>query len=131
MLTGRPEAAIPRIEKALRLNPNDPVAANRYWGLGACHLLLGQTDRALELMIRARAENPRLWYVHLDLAAALGLTGDVEASRAALTKAFELKPEMHSLRRLRAHLAGGNARFWMLYEKTGAVGLRRVGTPEI
>jgi tetratricopeptide (TPR) repeat protein len=130
MLTGRPEAAIPPIDRAIRLNPNDPVAANRYWGLGVCHLLLGQTDRALELMIRARAENPRLWYVHLDLAAALGLTGAVDAARAALAEAIELKPEVSSLRWLRAHPAGGNARYWALYEKSGAAGLRRVGTPE-
>jgi hypothetical protein len=81
-------------------------------------------------MIRARAENPRLWYVHMDLAAALGLTGDVDASRAALAQAIALEPEVNSLARLCAHFGGGNARHWALHEKTGAVGLRHAGMPE-
>jgi adenylate cyclase len=130
MLLGQPEAAIPRIEKAIRLNPHDANAAARYWALGLCHLLLRDVDRALELMIKARAENPRLWYVHLDLAGALGLRNDLEEARTALAKAIDLKPEMNSLARLRAHPGGGNPEFWALCENTVNLGLRRAGMPE-
>jgi adenylate cyclase len=130
MFLGQPEAAIPHIEKAIRLNPHDPNKANRYSGLGACHLLLGNVDRALDLITKARAENPRLWYVHLDLAATLGLRGDLEEARTALAKVIELKPEMNSLDRLRAYPGGGNPEFWALCENTVNLGLRRAGLPD-
>ena len=130
MLLGQPEAAIPHIEKAIRLNPHDPNSASRYWALGLCCLLLGDIDRALDLISKARAQNPRLWYVHLDLAGALGLRGDLEEARKALAKAIELKPEMNSLDRLRAYPGGGNPRFWALCENTVNLGLRRAGMPD-
>jgi adenylate cyclase len=114
MLTGRPEAAIPRIQKAIRLSPEDRDDAIHHWGLGTCYLLLGETDRALELLLRARAENSQLYYVNLDLAAALDLMGERDASRDALATASEL---MVTLARLRAYPGGGNARYWALYNK--------------
>jgi TolB-like protein/Flp pilus assembly protein TadD len=117
MLTGRPEAAIPRIQKAIRLSPGDRDDAIHHWGLGTCYLLLGETDRALELLLRARAENSRLYYVHLDLAAALDLIGERDASRDALATASELMPTTVTLARLRAYPGGGNARYSALYNQ--------------
>ena len=76
-----------------------------------------------------RAAYPRLWYVHRDLAGALGLRGDLDEARAALAKAIELKPEMNSLAWLRAYPGASDLRYWALYEKTVAVGLRRAGFP--
>ena len=49
MWLGQPEAGIPHIEKANRLNPRDPNMAIRYWGLGTCHLILGHVSEALDL----------------------------------------------------------------------------------
>ena len=117
MLTGRPEEAIPRIQKAIRLSPGDRDDAIHHWGLGTCYMLLGETDRALELLLRARAENSQLYYVHLDLAAALDLVGERDASRDALTTATELMPATVTLARLRAYPGGGNARYWARYNK--------------
>jgi adenylate cyclase len=120
MVTGWPEAAIPSIQKAIRVYPGDRDDAIHHWGLGSCYLLLGETDRALELMLRARAENPRLWFVHLDLAAALGLVGELDASRAAFAAASELRGPATI-----AYPGWANERYWALYRKTGAVGLHR------
>jgi hypothetical protein len=50
MLLGQPAAAIPHIEKAIRLNPHDPNSASRYWESGLCCLLLGDVDRARRLV---------------------------------------------------------------------------------
>ena len=127
---GQPEAAIPHIEKAIRLNPHDANIADPYWGLGTCHLFLGHVDEAIDLLRKARAASPRRWYVHLDLAGALGLRGDLDEARAALAKAIELKPEMKSLAWLRAYPGAGDQQYGALYEKTVAVGLRRAGLPE-
>jgi tetratricopeptide (TPR) repeat protein len=113
-------------EKALRLNPYDPNVAAFYWSLGMCHLLLGDADQAIELLTRARASNPRLFYVHLWLAGALGFKGDVDQAHVALAEAIALKPEINSFARLREYQPWiTNPPYWALREKTVNVGLRR------
>jgi adenylate cyclase len=130
VLLGQPEAAIPHLEKALRLNPYDPNAANFYWMLGMSHLLLNDPDRAIEFLTRARAGNPHGFYVHMWLAGALGLKGDLIDAKTALAEALALKPEINSLARLREYAWMNNPPHWALREKTMDVGLRRVGFPE-
>ena len=131
MFLGQPEAAISHFEKAIRLNPHDANIADPYGGLGTCHLFLGHLDQAIDLLTKARAANPRLWYVHLNLAGAFGLRGDLEEARAGLAKAIELKPEVNSLAWLRAYPDAGDQQYWALYEKTVAVGLGRAGLPRM
>jgi tetratricopeptide (TPR) repeat protein len=131
MADAGPKLAIPHIEKALRLNPYDPNVAPFYWSLGMCHLLLGDADRTIELLTRARAGNPRLFYVHLWLAGALGFKGDIDQARAALAQALSLKPEINSFARLREYQPWiTNPPYWALREKTINVGLRRAGFSE-
>src|SRR6516162_4373538 len=101
MYLGQPEAGIPYIEKALLLSPRDSDLASVYRALGVCHLLLGHVDQAVELLGRARAENPRFWYIHYWLAAALGLRGELDEARAALAESIRLNPEVNSLSRQR------------------------------
>jgi TolB-like protein/class 3 adenylate cyclase/Tfp pilus assembly protein PilF len=101
-LLGQPEAAIPHIERAIRLSPLGPNTHVNYYGLGTCHTLLGHADEAIDLLRKARAANPRIWYHHLWLAGALGLRGDLDEARAALAEGIKLKPEANSLARLRA-----------------------------
>jgi TolB-like protein/tetratricopeptide (TPR) repeat protein len=125
---GQPEAAIPHIEKAIRLSPLGPNTHVNYYGLGVCHTLLGHVDEAIELLRKARAANPRIWYHHVTLAGALGLRGDLDEAKAAIAEAIKLKPEANSLARLRAGV--GHPQYWALWEKTLAVGLRRAGMPE-
>jgi len=130
MFLGQPEAAIPHFEKAIRLNPHDANLADPYGGLATCHLFLDHLDQAIELLRKARTANPRLWYIHLNLAAAFGLRGDLDEARTGLAKAMQLKPEMSSLAWLRAYPGAGDQQYWTLYEKTLAVGLGRAGLPE-
>jgi TolB-like protein/class 3 adenylate cyclase/Flp pilus assembly protein TadD len=130
-LLGQPEAAIPHVEKALRLNPYDPNAANLYFALGMCHLVLNDPDRAIEFLMKGRAGNPHGFYGPLWLAGALGLKGDLGAARAALAEALALKPEINSLARLREYAWQNNPpHYWALREKTIDEGLRRAGFPD-
>jgi adenylate cyclase len=99
MHLGEPDAAIPFIETAIRLNPRDPNVAGHYWALGARHLLVGRAHQAADLLRRARAGNPRYWYVHLWLGGALALKGDLEEARAAVAEAIKLMPEINSITR--------------------------------
>jgi tetratricopeptide (TPR) repeat protein len=130
VLLGQPGAAIPHIEKALRLNPYDPNAANFYWSLGMCHLLLNDPDRAIEFLTKARAGNPRGYYVHMSLAGAFGLKGNLDEAKAALAEALALKPEINSLARLREYAWMNNPLYWALRKKTVELGLRRAGFPD-
>jgi adenylate cyclase len=130
MWLGHPEAGIPHIERAIRLSPRDPSLASIYWALGACHLLSEHADQAVDLLRRARAANPRFWRIHFWLAAALGVTGELEEAKAALAQSIELKPEINSLAQLRINSPSGNAQYRALREKTVAAGLRRAGFPD-
>jgi adenylate cyclase len=131
MYLGQPEAAIPQVEKAIRLNPREPGMAGFYWTLGACHLFLGRVDQAIHLLRKSRAANPRRYFVHLYLAGALGFKGDLDEARAALAEAIKLEPKVNSLARWRAYSPWTtNPQHWALREKTLNIGLRRAGFPD-
>jgi TolB-like protein/class 3 adenylate cyclase len=130
MYLGQPEAAIPHIERAIRLNPYDPNIGNYFLPLGLCHLFLDHVDEAINLLRKARAANPRLYYLHLHLAGALGLHGDVDEAKTALAEGVKLKPDSNSLAGWRALFPWGNPQYGALLEKTVAAGLRRAGMAE-
>jgi adenylate cyclase len=131
MWLGQPDAAIPLIEKAIRLNPHHPNIASYYWALGSSDLVSGRLDDAVPLLSQARAANPRLFFIHFWLAGSLALKGDLEAARSALAEAAKLKPEIGSLAQWRAESPWyTNPPFVALAEKTLYTGLRRAGFPE-
>jgi Tfp pilus assembly protein PilF len=131
MFLGQPEAGIPHIEKAIRLDPRNPNMVIRYWALGACHLLLRHLDEATELLRRARAVNPRLSYVHFWLAGALGLKGDLDEARGELAESIKLQPELNSLARIPVLYPWNNhPEYRALAEKTFYAGVRRAGFPD-
>ena len=123
----QPDAAIVEIEKGLRLIPSGEAVPIVHTRLCQCHLLSGRTDQGLEAAKKARADNPRLYFVHALLAAALGLTGEINEARTALAEAIKLRPDINSEARLRAYMTWGSPRYWALREKTIALGLRRAG----
>jgi adenylate cyclase len=128
---GQPEAAIPHIEKSMRLNPSYPYIAADYWALGACRLLLGDVDEAIELLRKARTANPRPYFMHLWLAGALGLRGDIEEAKAALAEALRIHPELTSLAQIRIHYPwSANPRHLAFRRETIDTGLRRAGLPD-
>jgi adenylate cyclase len=127
---GEPEDAIPQLEKAIRLNPYDPNIASYYWALGSADLISGRLDDAVSLLSKARAANPRLYFIHLWLAGSLALKGDVDAARSAVAESLTLRPEINSVASWRAeNLFYTNPRFTALAEKTLYAGLRRAGFP--
>ena len=131
MFLGHPEMGIPHVEKAIRLDPNDPEATVMYWALGTCHLLLGQVDKAIDFLDKARAANPRIWYPYLYLAGAFGLRGEIDTAKGDLAESLKLKPEIDSLARMRAYNAWiTNPENWALQEQTLNAGLRRAGLPD-
>jgi adenylate cyclase len=127
---GQPDAAIPEIEKSIRLGPHDTASPTAYSVLSQAHLLLGHVEPAIELARKACATNPRLYFTHMLLAAALGLKGERDEAAAALAEGVNVRPAFNSLARLREYCAWGNPRFLALREDTIYLGLRRAGMPD-
>jgi TolB-like protein/class 3 adenylate cyclase/Flp pilus assembly protein TadD len=128
---GEPEACIVQGEKTLRLSPRDPSMWVAYAQLGVCHLVLNHADLAADYLIKARADAPQIWWIHLELAGALGLKGDLDAGRASLAESLELKPEIDSI----AHFISrkpwySSPKHMDQLEQTLIKGLRRLGFPE-
>jgi tetratricopeptide (TPR) repeat protein len=131
LFMGQPEAAIPHVEKAIRLNPYDSNSSTFYLALGLCRICLGQVDEAINLLRKSQAGNPRYAVNYLYLAGALGLRGDLDEARACLGDAIRLEQKINSLAALRACLPWiTNPPFAALFEKTVGQGLRRAGFPE-
>jgi class 3 adenylate cyclase/TolB-like protein/Tfp pilus assembly protein PilF len=126
---GEPAAALPYFEKSLQLNPRAQNIAFQYSGLGFCHLYLGHTDEAADFFRKAKAANPRLWYVYFGLAGALGLRGDLDEAKASIAEAAKLRPDLRSLKQLiTATHMGEQSR--AISERTLYAGLRKAGMPE-
>jgi Flp pilus assembly protein TadD len=130
ILLGRPDAAILVGEKGLRLAPTGAAVPIGYMTMCQAHLLMGHVEQAIEFARKARASNPRLYFTHTCLAAALGLKGELDEARAALAEAIKLRPEFNSLARWRAYMTWGSPEYWALRERTTHVGLRRAGMPD-
>jgi adenylate cyclase len=130
MHLGRPEEAIPIIEKGIRLSPYDAGTPGIYQVLGLCHMLLGHVEPAIELFRKSLSGNTRLYYTHMSLAAAFGLKGNLVEARVALTEAIRLRPDITSVARLRNSIPYRNPQYWELLESMVFPGLRKAGLPE-
>jgi len=91
---------------------------------------LGHVEQAIELARKACASNPRLYFTHMLLAAALGLKGEHKEAKVALAHGIDVRPDFNSLARLREYCAWGNPRFLALREDTIYLGLRRADMPD-
>ena len=92
---------------------------------------MNQVDQAIDYLIKSRAANPRVWFVHYALAGALGLKGDLDGGRAALAESLKLKPEVNSITQFYLVKTWYSAPKALAQEdKTLSAGLRRIGFPE-
>jgi class 3 adenylate cyclase/TolB-like protein len=128
---GNPQTGIVLIDKNLRLSAPDFSTPAFRSCQGFCHLLLGHVEEAIVSLKTARALNPLMPHIHLWLAAALGLMGELEEAQAVLAKAIEMRPEFASLPTLYALSRRPHLQFITLFERTIYVGLRLAGLPDI
>jgi adenylate cyclase len=128
---GRPEAALPHLERSVRVGPHDPQAPLLLSNLGLCRLLLGDVDSAIDTLREAEAGNPYHFGAPLLLAAALGLKSTSTEASANLRRAARLCPALGTLSGLRnwvGRQAGPD--FMLIYEHMIESGLRTAGMPE-
>jgi adenylate cyclase len=131
---GKPEVAIPYLEKAIRLDPRSVFIFNAYSALGRCYLFLGHTEKAIATLRTARALAPDAWFIHFNLAGALGFNGDIEEAKGEIAEAVKLRPKANSIagyQAIQVRQGGfGNPQYQALLQKTIFAGLRRAGFPE-
>ena len=130
---GKPDAAMPHFERGIRRQVRHRNLFNLYINLGRCHLFSGHIGEAVELLRRGRMLAPDMWYVHLELAGALSLVGNLEDAKSEIAESVKLKPEINSIARWRTlavTLGHGHPQFQALREKTTYAGLRAVEFPE-
>jgi TolB-like protein/DNA-binding winged helix-turn-helix (wHTH) protein len=137
--TGAIDEAIEFGEKAIRITP---VASAYTWlyhyGIGVAHLLKSSIPQAISSLERANSLNSKVADVHLWLAAAFGLKGEIDRAVAELAAARRLigtapdKDRYASIGRLK----GGGQFFPLtsatsdLFERTVIPGLRNAGMLE-
>jgi adenylate cyclase len=131
---GKPDVAIPYLEKAIRLDPRSAFIFTAYSALGRCYLFLGHTEKAIATLRTARALAPDTWYIHFNLAGALGFNGDIEEAKGEIAEGVKLRPNANSIAGLQAIQVRqgtfGNPQYQALMQKTIFAGLRRAGFPE-
>jgi Flp pilus assembly protein TadD len=122
-----------RIDKSLamgleRLQRPDFVSTHK--ALGASHLVLGQTDQAVAFLKQARQSNSQLWYIHMNLAAALALQGNLDEARQSLAEFIRLAPQYNSPKKYRSNPSVSDPRYLALAKNTRDRGLLMAGLPE-
>jgi adenylate cyclase len=91
---GKFEQAKSDILTAMRLSPRDPLFSQWWNHLADAELGLGHLDTAIEESSKAIEGGYRVFYSYLNLAAALGIKGDVEQAKRALAEALRLNPKL-------------------------------------
>jgi TolB-like protein len=91
---GRPDEAIPNLERAIRLSPHDPQNAVFNVALGASHCLAGRYDEAIAFSRNAWRQRYGLTAAHRVYCASLAQAGRVDEARAALEELKKLHPEL-------------------------------------
>jgi tetratricopeptide (TPR) repeat protein len=91
---GNSESAIERLNIALDLAPNDPLAFNSFVGIGCAHFNAGRYSDAARWQERALSERPSATWIHRTLCPAYVLGGNVTAARRSLATLREHYPHL-------------------------------------
>lgn len=95
---GRPDAAEPHLEEALRIFPEYGGPDSPYWFLAAIHRDRGESDRAIAALARMTALSESNYEALVLLAELLEESGRMDESSEALSKAVQIWPyeiELH------------------------------------
>jgi adenylate cyclase len=90
----RPERAIEKFERALRLSPLDPANFNNYVGIGAAHEVALDYDKAATFLRRGLAERPHAVWIYRNLASVLSGAGRMEEAQEAYTQLLRSYPHL-------------------------------------
>jgi hypothetical protein len=122
------------LEQAIRRSPRDRQIGVWHGAIGVVHLLQSRIDEAVVWLERARSASPDKPYNRLHLAAAYGLSDDLERAALELAEARRLDAgtPYSSIAELKAFPGPwcGAPNIRTLYEASYLAGLRKPGMPE-
>jgi adenylate cyclase len=121
----RPEEAIEKLEKAIRLSPKDPVIHFYFYGLAVAHFAAERYEEAVAWSQRSLQARGDYSLALATLAASFSHLGRIEKAQAAGKELLRLNPEF-SLPGLRLFLSAADPVFVERYID----GLRKAGLPE-
>lgn len=90
----RPEPALEKFERALRLSPLDPMNFNIYVGMASANEVAENYDAAAALYRRALEERPHAKWVYRSLAPVLAGAGRMEEARKAYAVLMRTYPDL-------------------------------------
>jgi TolB-like protein/Tfp pilus assembly protein PilF len=123
--SGDADAAIERIDRAMRLSPNDPHSFSMYTAMATAHFFAGRFIEALPFAEMALRERPNYILPTLVTAASNALVGRLQDAEKAMAKARRLDPELR-LSNLGERYLNARPDQFTKWE----VGLRLAGLPE-
>ena len=90
----RPDDAIEKFERALRLSPLDPANFNNHIGIGSAHEVAGRYDEAVAMYRRGLEEQPHALWVYRNLSAALAGAGRMAEAKDAYANMLRAYPDL-------------------------------------
>jgi adenylate cyclase len=90
----RPEQAIEKFERALRLSPLDPANFNNHVGIGSAHEVAERYDQAAAMYRRALEEQPHALWIYRNLASSLAGAGRMAEAREAYAQVMRAYPDL-------------------------------------
>ena len=88
---GRPEEAIPVLQKAIRLNPLGE--AGSFLNLGHAYRAMGRFEEAVSAYKKSLQRSPDNFFAHLGLVATYSMMGREQEARAEATEVLRINPK--------------------------------------
>jgi adenylate cyclase len=121
-IAGLPEEALRSFERAIRMNPVDPLLHRAFVGMGYAFVELSRFDEAIVAGKKALRQNPSYPVAYRCLASAFAHLGRDAEARAAAARLLELDPAFT--------ISSWIARGGQSNAKLTIEGLRKAGLPE-
>jgi TolB-like protein/Tfp pilus assembly protein PilF len=123
--TGRPDEALPHLEKAMRLSPRDPTTWLFSYGVATSHFAARRYDDAVAWAQRSLQQKPDYLFAWGILAASQAQLGRTAEARTAFQEMLRQQPEL-SVAALRQFFSFADADWFERFID----GLRKAGLPE-